>query len=105
MPPGNVSYKEAKKTGCSNAGSTLKLSKDFCLAILMKLRKTATIKLLRFVSWHCCHLRIAHLYFRDHCDPKETHSSSVGDFRAQREKEIHSEASETTDKKEKRFFA
>ena len=51
MRPGNVSYRQAEKTGCLKAGSTLKLfSKKFCFAILMKLRTTATIKLLVFVS-------------------------------------------------------
>ena len=47
MRPGNVSYRQAQKTGCLRAGSTLKLfSKKFCFAILMKLRTTATIQLL-----------------------------------------------------------
>ena len=91
MRPGNVSYRHAEKTGCLKAGSTLKLfSKKFCFAILMKLRTTATIKLLVFVSGY-------------YLPPMNCSSLLWWLLRPKGEKGLLSATSETADKKEETF--
>ena len=82
-----MSYRQAEKSGYLNAWSTLKLfSKKFCFVILMKLRTIATINCFYLFLDIICHLWIAHFYFGDYCDSKETHSSSTGDYWDQRGK-------------------
>ena len=105
MRPGNVSYRQAEKTGCLKAGSTLKLfSKKFCFAILMKLRTTATIKLLVFVSgYYLPPMNCSSLHWWLLRPNGNTLLFSWWLLRPKGEKGLLSATSETADKKEETF--
>ena len=100
-----MSYRQAEKTGCLYARSSLKLfSKKFCFAILMKLRTTATIKLLVFVSgYYLPPINCSSLLWWLLRPKEKTFLFNWWLLRPKGKKGLLSAVSETADKKEETF--